>query len=84
MPATIYPSTRLHLEPSLLASLRDGARRAHQSLDVFVELLLRRAMSADVPNATTVAAIEEARSYEHGAECETYDNVDDMMRALMR
>ena len=70
MGATINRThTALTFSTDLLERLKKAAKLENQSLDSFVERMLTEAMS-HVPNAETIAAIEEAQS---GKELETLD-----------
>lgn len=63
--------TAFRLSTSLLERLHEEARREHRSMNNLVEILLNRALDGmHLPNAETLAAMEEARS---GKELETLD-----------
>ena len=70
----------LRLNSDLLDLLKERAKTSNRSFNNFVESVLMDAMYHE-PNATTIAAIEEARS---GKELETLDldNFKDYVASL--
>lgn len=63
--------------PSILESLKQvlGALKG-------VRIVTPQTEAADIPNATTLAAIDEAKEGRRKPE-EVYDNVEDLMKSLL-
>lgn len=76
----VRKSTAFRLDNALLERLKTEAKRENRSLNSLVEAILMDAMYC-VPNAETLAAIEEARS---AKKKETFDSVEDLMAELMK
>lgn len=72
MHTTERKQTAFRLRSDLVEKLRDEAHRENRSLNNYVESLLLRFVH-DIPNKTTMEAIQEARS---GKELETLDLSD--------
>ena len=80
----VRKSTAFRLDNALLERLKTEAKRENRSLNSLVEAILMDAMYCVmycVPNAETLAAIEEARS---AKKKETFDSVEDLMAELMK
>ena len=77
---TMRKPASLRLNSDLLDLLKERAKTSNRSFNNFVESVLMDAMYHE-PNATTIAAIEEARS---GKELETLDldNFKDYVASL--
>lgn len=70
--------TAVRLEEELLDVLKEKAKADRRSLNNYIEKLLYQAVG-DIPNDTTKAAIEEARST---SDLERIENVDDFFDTL--
>lgn len=80
METAVKKQTTFRLNNDLLERLKHAAKREHMSLNNYVECLLMD-ITYDEPNETTKAAIKEART---ATRKETFDNVDDLMKELMK
>lgn len=63
--------TAFRLSTSLLARLREEARREHRSLNNLVEMILSDAVYEHRPNAETLAAMEEAKAGKYAGVIDT-------------
>lgn len=76
---TIKRTTTFRLSESLLDKLRLAAQKEHRSLNNYVECILMNAAN-EIPNETTVMAINEARSEKHAGTIDT-SSIDALIRS---
>ena len=80
METTIRVQASFRLKADLMERLKMGAKASNRSLNNFVENVLLDAMYHE-PNETTKAAMAEAMN---SKKKKAYDNVDELMKELMK
>jgi hypothetical protein len=73
----IKVQTAFRFDQELLELIKEKAKAQHRSLNNYVEVLMRKDVG-NIPNAETIAAIEEARN----GNLETIDNLDEWLNNL--
>ena len=64
--------TAIRLTPNLLDALKEKAKADHRSLNNYIEMVLKQDVG-NIPNATTIEAIEEAKDK---SKLERIDDID--------
>ncbi len=67
----------IRLDKKLMAALKECAKADNRSLNSYIEKILKKDVG-NIPNATTLAAIEEARN----GKLERIENIDDWFEKL--
>lgn len=80
METTVRVQASFRLKADLMERLKMGAKASNRSLNNFVENVLLDAMYHE-PNETTKAAMAEAMN---SKKKKAYDNVDELMKELMK
>ncbi len=67
----------IRLDQSLMNALKESAKADNRSLNSYIEKVLKEDVE-NIPNATTLAAMEEARN----GKLESIENIDDWFEKL--
>ena len=70
--------TAFRFDAELLELIKEKAKAQHRSLNNYLEVLMRKDVG-NIPNAETIAAIEEVHS---GKKLETIENLDEWLDSL--